>query len=88
MKDLNERLRAAGVHTLQAQFTDLHGVAKGKLVPLAHLDDLLADGLSFSGPAIAGTGLPRVGSRSEFHARGNASTVTVLPWLPGVARIV
>lgn len=88
MKDLNERLRGAGVHTLLAQYTDLHGVAKGKLLPLAHLDELLADGIGFSGPALAGTGLPRVGSRSELHARGNASTVTMLPWMPGVARIV
>ena len=88
MKDLIERLRAAGVHTLLAQFADLHGVAKGKLLPLAHLDELLADGVGFCGPAIAGTGLPRVGPRAEYHARGNASTVTVLPWLPGVARIV
>ena len=88
MKDLNERLRGAGVHTLLAQYTDLHGVAKGKLLPLAHLDELLADGVSFAGPALAGTGLPRVGSRSELHARGNASTVTMLPWMPGVARIV
>lgn len=88
MKDLIERLRAAGVHTLLAQFTDLHGVAKGKLVPLVHLDELLADGVGFSGPSIAGTGLPRVGPRAEYYARGNASTVTLLPWMPGVARVV
>jgi hypothetical protein len=51
------------VHTLIAQFTDLHGVARGKFVPLAHLDDLLTDGAGFSGPSIAGTGLPRCGPR-------------------------
>jgi glutamine synthetase len=88
MKDLIERLRADRVHTLLAQFTDIHGVAKGKLVPLAHFDELLTDGVGFAGPSIAGTGLPRVGPRAEYHARGNASTVTPLPWMPGVARIV
>ena len=88
MKDLIERLRAAGVHTLLAQFTDIHGVAKGKLVPLAHLDELLTDGVGFAGPSIVGTGLPRVGPRAEYYARGNASTVTPLPWMPGVARVV
>jgi glutamine synthetase len=88
MKDLIERLRADGVHTLLAQFTDLHGVAKGKLVPLVHLDELLTVGAGFAGPSIAGTGLPRVGARAEYYARGNASTATVLPWMPGVARIV
>ena len=33
---LQDRLQAQGVHTLLLQFTDLHGVAKGKLLPLAH----------------------------------------------------
>ena len=88
MKDLIERLRAAGVHTLLAQFTDIHGVAKGKLVPLTHFDELLTDGAGFAGPSIPGTGLPRVGPRAEYYARGNASTATALPWMPGVARIV
>ncbi len=88
MKDLIERLRTAGVHTLLAQFTDLNGVAKGKLVPLAHLDSLLTEGVGFAGPSIVGTGLPRVGPRSEYYARGYASTVTALPWMPGVARVV
>ena len=88
MKDLHQRLAAQGVHTLVAQFTDLHGVAKGKYVPLAHLDDLLAEGVGFSGPSIVGTGLPRTGPRSEYWARGAASTATALPWQPGYARIV
>ncbi len=88
MKALRERLIADAVHTLLVQFTDLHGVAKGKLVPLAHLDDVLAIGAGFSGPSIAGTGLPRTGPRAEYMARGAASTAHALPWLPGVARIV
>jgi glutamine synthetase len=88
MKALRESLAAAGVHSLLVQFTDLHGVAKGKLVPLAHLDDVLAMGAGFSGPSIAGTGLARTGARSEYMARGAASTATPLPWWPGVARIV
>ena len=88
MKDLREALAAQGVHTLLAQFTDIHGVAKGKWVPLAHLDALLTDGVGFSGPSIAGTGLPRMGARSEYHGRGLASTLRPLPWMPGFARIV
>ena len=88
MKDLRERLAAAGVHTLLAQFTDIHGVAKGKYVPLAHMDDLLTEGVGFSGPSIAGTGLPRTGPRSEYWARGNASTAQPLPWMTGYARVV
>jgi glutamine synthetase len=88
MKNLRDALAAQGVHTLIAQFTDIHGVAKGKLIPFAHLDTLLTDGAGFSGPSIAGTGLPRTGPRSEYYGRGSASTARALPWMPGYARIV
>ena len=87
-EQLQAQLKSAGVHTLLVQFTDLHGVAKGKLVPLAQLPVVLAQGAGFAGPSIAGTGLPRTGPRSEFYARGDAGTAQALPWLPGVARIV
>ena len=88
MSDLRQRLQAAGVHTLLVQFADVHGAAKGKLVPLAHLDDVLRIGAGFAGPSIWGTGLPRTGPRSEYYARGDAATAMPLPWMPGVARIV
>jgi glutamine synthetase len=85
---LQDQLRAAGVHTLLAQFTDLHGVAKGKYLPLEQLDALLSEGSGFSGPSIAGTGLARQGPRSEYWGRGDASTAQALPWMPGYARLV
>jgi len=88
MTALQESLAAQGVHTLIAQFTDVHGVAKGKFVPLAHLDSLLAEGAGFAGPSIWGTGLPRTGPRSEYYGRGDAATARALPWMPGYARIV
>jgi glutamine synthetase len=85
---LRERLQAEGVHTLIAQFTDVHGVAKGKYVPLAHLESLLTEGAGFAGPSIWGTGLPRTGPRSEYYGRGQPETARALPWMPGYARIV
>lgn len=85
---LQERLRLDGIDTLLVQFTDVHGCAKGKLVPLAHLDDVLGLGAGFAGPSIWGTGLPRTGPRSEYHAVGDPSTLLPLPWMPHVARIV
>ena len=85
---LGERLAAQGVHTLLAQFTDLHGVAKGKLLPLDQLRTLVDTGAGFSGPSIAGTGLPRMGPRSEYYGRGDPATACALPWMPGYARLV
>ena len=85
---LQTQLRETGVHTLLVQFADVHGAAKGKLVPLEHLATVLTEGAGFAGPSIWGTGLPRSGPRSEYYARGDAATAQPLPWLPGVARIV
>lgn len=81
-------LRAQGVHSVLATFTDIHGTPKGKLVPLEALPDTVAVGAGFAGPSIAGTGLPRMGSRSEYMGRVQADTLRPLPFMPGVAHAV
>lgn len=81
-------LARQGVHTIIAQFVDIHGTPKGKYIPLAHLESILNDGAGFAGPSIWGTGLPRTGARSEFYGQGDLSTLQALPWMPGYARIV
>jgi glutamine synthetase len=84
---LEAELRTQGIHTLLAQFVDLHGTPKGKWVPLHQLATLVRDGAGFAGPSIWGTALPRTGPRSEYYARADLRTLTVLPWMPGVARV-
>lgn len=81
-------LRSQGIHSVLTQFTDIHGVAKGKLVPLAHLSDLVATGAGFAGPSIWGTGLPRMGARSEYCGRVLPHSLQPLPFMPGVAHAV
>jgi len=86
--DARKQLAAVGVHTVIAQFVDIHGSAKGKYIPLAHLGDIVGAGVGFAGPSIWGLGLPRNGPRSEFYGRGDLDTLQALPWMPGYARIV
>ncbi|WP_338847509.1 type III glutamate--ammonia ligase [Massilia sp. W12] len=91
MSDIGNRLaalQAAGVHTIFAQFADIHGSAKGKLVPLTQWDTLAKTGAGFAGPSIWGTGLGRTGPRSEYYGRADADTLQAMPWLPGYARVV
>ena len=85
---LQADLAARGVRHLFAQFADIHGTPRGKLVPLAHLESLLSVGAGFAGPSIWGTALPRHGVSSEYYGRGDASTLMPMPWAPGQARIV
>ena len=80
-------LRQQGVHTVLAQFVDMHGTPKGKWVPLQHLGSVVRDGAGFAGPSIWGTALPRTGPRSEYYARADLATLAALPWMPGIARV-
>ena len=79
-------LAAHGVQYVVAQFVDIHGVAKAKSVPLAHLETILGDGAGFAGFAIWGVGIQPHGP--DFMAVGDLQTISLMPWQPGLARIV
>jgi glutamine synthetase len=85
---LRDEWRSRGLHSVLAQFTDIHGVAKGKLVPLEHLQSLVDVGAGFSGPSIWGTGLPRHGARSEYCGRVIPESGRLLPWMSGIVHMV
>jgi glutamine synthetase len=75
-----------GVSYVLAQFVDIHGVAKAKAVPVAHLNSILTDGAGFAGFAIWGVGIEPHGP--DFMAVGSLSTLSLVPWQPSMARIV
>jgi glutamine synthetase len=81
-------LKAQGVHSILTQFCDLHGVAKGKLVPVDNLQEWVSQGAGFAGPSIWGTGLGRYGARSEYYGRVQTESLRPLPFMPGVAHAV
>jgi len=69
-----------------AQFVDIHGVAKTKSVPAHCLQDVVKTGAGFAGFAVWGLGMEPHGP--DFLARGDLSTLSVVPWQPGYARLV
>lgn len=83
-----DALKSQGIHSILTQFCDIHGVAKGKLVPLEHLQEWVEQGAGFAGPSIWGTGLPRYGARSEYYGRVQLHSLKPLPFMPGVAHAV
>jgi glutamine synthetase len=83
-----DALAGQGVHSVLTQFSDIHGVPKGKLVPLKNLKEWVEQGAGFAGPSIWGTGLGRHGQRSEYYARVQLETLQPLPFMPGVAHAV
>jgi glutamine synthetase len=78
------------VTSIRVLFPDLHGVARGKDVPIAEFDHVLEKGLRFCA-AVMGTDLrhtPVVGGDEGYPdlvARPDMTTLTTLPWEPGVA---
>ncbi|MEO5766412.1 MAG: type III glutamate--ammonia ligase [Casimicrobiaceae bacterium] len=78
-------LKENSVKFVLAQFVDIHGSAKTKSVPVAHFEELLTTGAGFAGFAIWGLGMGPQGP--EYFAVGDLSTLTLLPWMPGYARV-
>ncbi|MDR2625586.1 MAG: type III glutamate--ammonia ligase, partial [Zoogloeaceae bacterium] len=70
-----------------AQFVDIHGAPKVKVVPADHFDDILSNGAGFAGGAVWGLGLEPA-SPKDYMAVGDPDTLTLVPWQPGYARIV
>jgi glutamine synthetase len=73
------------VKFMLAQFVDIHGAAKAKAVPAEHLDMVLSDGAGFAGFALWGFGMGPHGP--DYMAVGDLSTLQLIPWMPGFARL-
>ena len=59
-EEVRDQIVADGVHYLLAQFVDLHGSPRVKLVPADQLDRLIDVGVAFAGSAIPGLGQPQI----------------------------
>jgi glutamine synthetase len=79
-----------GCTSVRVTFADLHGVQRGKDVPLAEFERLCGSGLSFCW-AVMGTDLrhtPVVGGEQGYPdmvARPDPATLVSIPWEPEVA---
>ena len=82
--DIREQIERDGIEFLLAQFVDLHGSAKVKMVPASCLNDVLDDGAGFAGAAVWGVGQ---GPHShDMMARIDPASYTPMPWMPNTAR--
>ncbi|MFB2552486.1 type III glutamate--ammonia ligase [Ensifer soli] len=81
-----EFLAKNDVRFVLAQFVDIYGTAKSKAVPVDHLEDIVTDGVGFAGGGVYGMRLAP--HAPEYMLRGDLSTLTLLPWAPGYARMM
>src|SRR3954454_5917059 len=85
-----DQLQQHGVRAVRVLYTDLHGIARGKDVPLGEFLEFADDGLAFCA-AVLMTDLhhtPVVGRNegyADLMARPDLATLRTVPWQPEVA---
>jgi glutamine synthetase len=84
LDDVRKYIDANDIEFLFAQFVDMHGKPNAKLVPAAHLDDLMTDGAGFAGFAAGAIG--QMPNDPDMLAMPDIASFTPLPWRPEVAR--
>lgn len=78
-----ETLADRGVKYMLASYVDMHGVSKGKVVPIAHLDRMMSGSELCTGAAL--DGVPQDVSDEEVAAHPDPASATQLPWMQDVA---
>ena len=82
--EIRNKMDDDGVEYILAQFVDIHGSPKVKMVPASHLDDVIDAGAGFAGAALWGLGQ---GPHShDMMAKIDLDSYTPTPWRDGVAR--
>lgn len=81
--DLKEKLTATGVKYMLASYVDMHGVSKGKVVPVEHLKRMLSGSELCTGAAV--DGVPQDVNDEEVAAHPDPASCTILPWNSDVA---
>ena len=73
-----------GIDFILAQFVDITGAAKVKMIPVSSFDDAIDEGAGFAGAAVWGVGQ---GPHShDMLARIDIDSYTPIPWQPNTAR--
>ncbi|UZD65743.1 MULTISPECIES: type III glutamate--ammonia ligase [Marinobacter] len=77
-QNLKQQLADAGVKYAIASYVDIHGISKGKFVPIAHLGQMMEGSELYTGAAL--DGVPQDISDDEVAAMPDAAGVAICPW--------
>ena len=78
LESLKKTLLEKGVKYAMASFVDIHGMCKGKVVPIHHFDRMMQGSELFTGAAL--DGVPQQINDDEVGTLPDAQSATVLPW--------
>ncbi|EKU99054.1 glutamine synthetase [Leptolyngbya sp. PCC 7375] len=80
LQSLQNSLQEKGVKYAMASFVDIHGMCKGKVVPMSHFDRMVQGSELFTGAAL--DGVPQEINDDEVGTMPDPNSATVLPWNP------
>ncbi|MEO1182619.1 MAG: type III glutamate--ammonia ligase, partial [Cyanobacteria bacterium J06636_28] len=78
LQSLKHSLKEQGVKYAMASFVDIHGMCKGKVVPIEHFERMMQGSELFTGAAL--DGVPQEINDDEVGALPDPDSATVLPW--------
>ncbi|WP_138466132.1 type III glutamate--ammonia ligase [Poseidonocella sp. HB161398] len=83
LSELQAALEAKGIRYLMGAYVDIHGVQKGKVVPVGHLKHMAHGSERYTGYALDGLG--QAPSDDEITSVPDFGHIIQLPWEPKVA---
>ena len=80
---IQDDLRAKGISYCIGAYVDIHGIPKGKVVPLSHLSQMLKGSERYTGYALDGLG--QRPHDDEITSVPDTNLIIQIPWAPSVA---
>jgi glutamine synthetase len=84
LEEIREKAKSGEIEFFFAQFVDMYARPSAKLVPAAHLEDLLTEGAGFAGFAAGEIG--QAPSDPDIAAIPDPASFTPLPWNKSIGR--
>ena len=81
IRKIQEELKSKGVKYCMGTYVDIHGVPKGKVVPLSHLHHMAHGSELYTGYAVDGLG--QQPNDDEIASVPDLDHIIQLPWQPG-----
>lgn len=97
VKEIRQIIEAAQIDTLRIDFSDMHGVNRGKIVPVRRLEEVLEEGIACAKPTFSldlsynippGTGTAEEVNYEDMTILPDPGTFTLLPYQPHTARFI
>jgi glutamine synthetase len=97
LKEIKEKMKAADIDTLRIDFPDMHGIARGKIVPAKRLEAVLEEGINCAKPTFSldlsynippGTGTAEEVDYEDMTIIPDLQTFSLLPYQRRTARLI